>query len=77
MATNNSRVEALAKRIAELERRRRDAALLPDVIFLVPLRREGDGSFVEGEAVLHWHRDKKTPTELEVRQWKTKLQQRK
>jgi hypothetical protein len=65
MATKTrARIEALANRIAELEQRRRNAALLPDEIWLVPLRREGDDTPVEGEAVLHWRRDKNPPDKL-------------
>jgi hypothetical protein len=63
MASNSSRVDALAKRIAELEQRRRDAAILPSEIYLVGVRRGVDGRHVKSEPVLYWRRDKKPPNE--------------
>ena len=64
MARNRSRVEAIAKRIAELEQLRRDAEIFPSEIYLVGVRRGADGGHVESEPVLYWRRDKKSPDKL-------------
>lgn len=57
MATNKARLDALTRRVEELEQRRRDAEIFPDEIWIVGARRNADGELVEASRYLHWKRD--------------------